>query len=70
MNYSDRMLIEARIRTNLSEWMATHGEILSDKHIPRPYSYYGIRIRVIYWRRRTYKVTDINGWTEELVRID
>ena len=42
MNYADKMEREARLMSNLADWMETHGRVLSDRQ--RSNAYTGVRI--------------------------
>ena len=67
MNYADKMEREARLMTNLSDWMEKHGNVLSDRQ--RSNAYCGVRIREIDWRGNRYTVVDVDGMTCQISRI-
>ena len=43
MNYADKMLREMKLMTNIADWMASHGEILSDRSRSDFYTFVRIR---------------------------
>ena len=67
MNYADKMEREARLKSNLADWMEAHGRILSDRQ--RSNAYTGVRIREIEWRRRIYRIVDVDGMTCQIERL-
>ncbi len=67
MNIADKMEMEARLMTNLADWIEGHGNVLSDRS--RSNAYTGIRIRKITWRGRTFQVTDVDGMTCRIERV-
>ena len=66
MNYVDKMEREARLKSNISDWMEAHGKVLSDRQ--RSNAYTGVRIREIEWRGRTYRIVDVDGLTCQIER--
>ena len=66
MNYADKMEREARLMSNLADWMETHGRVLSDRQ--RSNAYTGVRIREIAWRGNTYRIVDVDGMTCRIER--
>ena len=67
MNYADKMEREARLMSNLADWMETHGSVLSDRQ--RSNAYTGVCIREIEWRGRTYRIVDVDGMTCQIERL-
>ncbi len=67
MNYADKMEREARLMSNLADWMETHGRVLSDHQ--RSNAYTGVRIREIEWCGRTYRIVDVDGMTCQIERL-
>ena len=67
MNYADKMEREARLMSNLADWMEAHGTVLSDRQ--RSNAYTGVRIREIEWRGRTYRIVDVDGMTCQIERL-
>ena len=67
MNYADKMEREARLMSNLADWMETHGRVLSDRQ--RSNAYTGVRIREIELRGRTYRIVDVDVMTCQIERL-
>lgn len=67
MNYADRMEREARLKSNLADWMEAHGRVLSDRQ--RSNAYTGVRIREIEWRGHAYRIVDVDGMTCQIERL-
>ena len=67
MNYVEKMEQEARLKSNISDWMEAHGKVLSDRQ--RSNAYTGVRIREIEWRGRTYRIVDVDGMTCQIERL-
>ena len=67
MNYVDKMERETRLKSNIADWMGTHGRVLSDRQ--RSNAYTGVRIREIEWRGRTYRIVDVDGMTCQIERL-
>ena len=67
MNYADKMEREARLMSNIADWMETHGRVLYDRQ--RSNAYTGVRIREIEWRCRTYRIVDVDGMTCQIERL-
>ena len=61
MNYADKMERESRLKSNIADWMETHGRVIYDRE--RSNAYTGVRIREIEWRGRTYRIVDVDGMT-------
>lgn len=68
MNIADKMEREARLMTNLADWIGKHGNVLSDRQ--RSNAYCGVRIREIDWRGNRYEVVDVDGITCQISRIE
>ena len=67
MNYADKMEREARLKSNLADWMEAHGRVLSDRQ--RSNAYTGVRIREIEWRGHNYRIVDVDGMTCQIERL-
>lgn len=67
MNIADKMEQEARLMTNLADWIGKHGNVLSDRQ--RSNAYCGVRIREIDWRGNRYEVVDVDGMTCQINRM-
>lgn len=67
MNYVDKMEREARLKSNIADWMEAHGKVLSDRQ--RSNAYTGVRIREIEWRGRIYRIVDVDGLTCQIERV-
>lgn len=67
MNYADKMEREARLMTNLADWIGKHGTVISDRQ--RSNAYCGVRIMEIDWRGKRYEVVDVDGMTCQISRI-
>ena len=67
MNIAEKMDREARLMTNLADWIGKHGNVLSDRQ--RSNAYCGVRIREIDWRGNRYEVVDVDGMTCQIIRI-
>lgn len=67
MNIAEKMDREARLMTNLADWIGKHGNVLSDRQ--RSNAYCGVRIREIDWRGNRYEVVDVDGMTCQISRI-
>lgn len=67
MNIAEKMEREARLMTNLADWIGKHGNVLSDRQ--RSNAYCGVRIREIDWRGNRYEVVDVDGMTCQISRI-
>lgn len=66
MNIAEKMEREARLMTNLADWIGKHGNVLSDRQ--RSNAYCGVRIREIDWRGNRYTVVDVDGMTCQINR--
>lgn len=67
MNVADRMLREMKLMTSITDWMVSHGEVLSDLSRSNPYTF--VRIRRIRWRDRIYETIDVDNLTCRIERI-
>ena len=67
MNIAEKMEQEARLMTNLADWIGKHGNVLSDRQ--RSNAYCGVRIREIDWRGNRCEVVDVDGMTCQISRI-
>ena len=47
--------------SRLAEWMANHGEVLSERK--RSNAYTGIRILEVFWRGKRFEIVDVDGMT-------
>ena len=61
MNYVEKMEQESKLKSNIANWMAEHGRVLSDRQSSNAYT--GVRIREIEWRGGTYQIVDVDGLT-------
>ena len=68
MNAAEKMLIEMKLMTNITEWMASHGEVLSDRSRSNPYTF--VRIRRIRWRGKVYETVDVDDMTCRIEHIE
>jgi len=68
MNFTDRMHSELKLMTNIADWMASHGEILSDWSRSSFYAF--VRIRRIRWQGRVYDVIDVDNLTCQIERVE
>ena len=61
MNIADKMEREARLMSNLADWMEKHGTVLSDRQ--RSNAYTGVRILEVRWRSGSWRSggEDLNG---------
>ncbi len=66
MNYADKMEMESRLMKNITKWMETHGEVLTDRQ--RSNFYTSVRIREIRWRGNIYQIIDVDGMTCKIER--
>jgi len=67
MNIADKMEMEARLMSNLADWMTAHGTVKSDRQQSNAYT--DVRIREIAWKGRVYRAIDIDGMTCRLERL-
>lgn len=67
MNIAEKMEREARLMTNLADWIGKHGTVILDRQ--RSNAYCGVRIREIDWRGNRYEVVDVDGMTCQIIRI-
>ena len=68
MNVADKMFREMKLMTNIADWMASHGEVLSDRSRSNPYTF--VRIRRIRWQGRVYDIIDVDNMTCRIDRIE
>ena len=67
MNIADKMEREARLMSNLADWMEKHGTVLFDRQ--RSNAYTGVRIREIRWRGQSFQIVDVDGMTCRIERM-
>ena len=67
MNLAEKMVMEARLKGRIADWMEGHGEVLSDREQSNAYT--GVRIRKIRWRGHTYEIIDVDGMTCRIERL-
>lgn len=67
MNIADKMEMEARLMSNLADWMEKHGRVLSDRSQSNAYT--GVRVREIHWRGRSFGIIDVDGMTCRIERL-
>lgn len=67
MNYADNMERESRLMSNIADWMEKHGEVLYDRQQRNPYTV--VRFREIRWRRRKYRIVDVDGKTYRIEKL-
>ena len=63
MNYAEKMNIDMNLKTNIADWMKSHGEVI--KQIERSNEYVGLRFREIKWQGCRYEIIDVDGKTCE-----
>ena len=68
MIFIDKKPSELKLMTNIADWMASHGEILSDWSRSSFYAF--VRIRKIRWRGRVYDVIDVDNLTCQIERVE
>ena len=67
MNIADKMEMEARLMSNLADWMEKHGTVLSDRQ--RSNTYTGVRILEVRWRGSDWRIVEVDGMTCQIGRI-
>ena len=67
MNIADKMEMEARLMSNLADWMEKHGTVLSDRQ--RSNAYTGVRILEVRWRGSEWRIVEVDGMTCQIERI-
>lgn len=67
MNIADKMEREAKLMSNLADWMEKHGTVLSDRQ--RSNAYTGIRILEVRWRGAEWRIVEVDGMTCQIERI-
>ena len=67
MNIADKMEREAKLMSNLADWMEKHGTVLSDRQ--RSNAYTGIRILEVRWRGSEWRIVEVDGMTCQIERI-
>ena len=67
MNIADKMESEARLMSNLADWMEKHGTVLSDRQ--RSNAYTGVRILEVRWRGSEWRIVEVDGMTCQIERI-
>ena len=67
MNIADKMEREARLMSNLADWMEKHGTVISDRQ--RSNAYTGVRILEVGWRGSNWRIVEVDGMTCQIERI-
>ena len=67
MNIADKMEMEARLMSNLADWMEKHGTVLSDRQ--RSNAYTGVRILEVRWRGSDWRIVEVDGMTCQIDRM-
>ena len=67
MNIADKMEREARLMSNLADWMEKHGTVLFDRQ--RSNAYTGVRILEVRWRGSNWRIVEVDGMTCQIERI-
>ena len=67
MNIADKMEREAKLMSNLADWMEKHGTVLSDRQ--RSNAYTGVRILEVRWRGSDWRIVEVDGMTCQIERI-
>ena len=67
MNIADKMEREAKLMSNLADWMEKHGTVLSDRQ--RSNAYTGVRILEVRWRGSNWRIVEVDGMTCQIERI-
>ena len=67
MNIADKMEREAKLMSNLADWMEKHGTVLFDRQ--RSNAYTGVRILEVRWRGSDWRIVDVDGMTCQIERI-
>ena len=67
MNIADKMEREAKLMSNLADWMEKHGTVLSDRQ--RSNAYTGVRILEVRWRGSEWRIVEVDGMACQIERI-
>ena len=67
MNIADKMEREARLMSNLADWMEKHGTVLFDRQ--RSNAYTGVRILEVRWRGSDWRIVEVDGMTCQIEQI-
>ena len=67
MNIADKMESEARLMSNLADWMEKHGTVLFDRQ--RSNAYTGVRILEIRWHGSDWRIVEVDGMTCQIEQI-
>ena len=67
MNIADKMEREAKLMSNLADWMEKHGTVLFDRQ--RSNAYTGVRILEIRWHGSDWRIVEVDGMTCQIERI-
>ena len=67
MNIADKMEREAKLMSNLADWMEKHGTVLSDRQ--RSNAYTGVRILEVRWRGSDWRIVEVDGMTCRIERM-
>ena len=67
MNIADKMEREAKLMSNLADWMEKHGTVLFDRQ--RSNAYTGVRILEVRWRGSEWRIVEVDGMTCQIERI-
>ena len=67
MNIADKMEREAKLMSNLADWMEKHGTVLFDRQ--RSNAYTGVRILEVRWRGSNWRIVEVDGMTCQIERI-
>jgi hypothetical protein len=67
MNIADKMEREAKLMSNLADWMEKHGTVLSDRQ--RSNAYTGVRILEVRWRGSDWRIVEVDGMTCQIERM-
>ena len=67
MNIADKMEREAKLMSNLADWMEKHGTVFSDRQ--RSNAYTGVRILEVRWRGSDWRIVEVDGMTCQIERI-
>ena len=67
MNIADKMESEARLMSNLADWMEKHGTVLFDRQ--RSNAYTGVRSLEVRWRGSDWRIVEVDGMTCQIEQI-
>ena len=67
MNIAEKMDREARLMTNLADWIGKHGNVLSDRQ--RSNAYAGVRILEVRWWGSDWRIVEVDGMTCQIERL-